>query len=285
MSTLQETLKMYKSRFSFILQTIRPILICQCLALIAFVSSEFVYVDSFGGWGRAFLWFLRLAVIILAIIQTFLYTPAAIRTFQKEIDGQTMDIHQSVLFQRMNILGFVQLFLYYVIYSLYMCVLAFAPGGFLIYLAVIFEKSWGLLMVMPAVILGVALIVYGSYINLSKIFFPLNIYFSRGLKPWKTMEESIRIGESYRKTIWKAVGGFALITVVGGLVTGGIHYLISPTDFVNSMLIDDYVPSFSYRVWTSFVAIVIGVFAITPLTYMYMSLAYTKLMRGESKLQ
>ena len=283
MSTLQETLKMYKSRFSFILQTIKPILIRQCLALIAFITAEFVYTDSFDGWGKAFLWFLRLAVIILAIIQTFLYTPAAIRTFQKDIDGQATDINQSVLFQRMNILSFIQLFLYYAVYLLYTLILAFAPGGFLIYLAVVFEKSWGLLMVMPAVVLGAALIVYGSYINLSKIFFPLNIYFSRGLKPLDSIQESIRIGESYRKIVWRAVGGFALITVVGGLVTGGIHYLINPTDFINSMRIDDYTPSFSYRVWTSFTAIVTGVFAITPLTYIYMSLAYAKLMRGEVK--
>ncbi len=283
MLTLRETLTLYKTRFSFILQTIRPILICQCLALVVIIGAEFVYVDSFSGWGRTVLWFFRLAIVLLAVIQTFLYTPAAIRTFQKHIDGQEIDIKQSVLFQRMNLLSFVQLFLYYVVYALYNLILAFVPGGFLIYLATIFENSWGLWMVMPAVILGVALIVYGSYINLSKIFFPLNIYFSRGLKPLDSVQESIRLGEAHRKTVWKAVLGFVSIVVTGALVTSGIHYLISPVEFINSFVIDKYTPTFSYRILSSFTAIVIGVFAITPLTYIYMSLAYTKLVRGEGK--
>lgn len=284
MSTLRETIHTYKTRFPFILQTIRPILICQCLALIAVVAGEFVYVDSFGGWGTAILWFLRLAVALIALVQMFLYTPAAIRTFQKQAEGQDMDISQSVLFQRMNLLSFVQLFFYYLVYALYIFILALAPGGFLIYLAIIFENSWGLLMVMPAVIAGIALIVYGSYINFSKIFFPLNIYFSKGLKPWECIQESIRIGEGYRKKVWKSVGGFVLLTLMGALVVSGIQYLISPTEFVATVLSDQYTPSFAYRTLTSFVAIIVGVFAITPLTYIYMSKAYVKIASGDRKV-
>lgn len=284
MSTLRETIRVYKTRFPFILQTIRPILICQCLALIAVVAGEFVYVDSFNGWGVAVLWFLRLAIILIALIQMFLYTPAAIRTFQKQAEGQDMDISQSVLFQRMNMLSFIQLFFYYIVYALYIFILALAPGGFLIYLAVIFEKSWGLLMVMPAVIAGIALIAYGSYINFSKIFFPLNIYFSKGLRPWECIQESIRIGEGYRKKVWKAVGGFMLLTLVGALIVSAVQYLISPTEFVATMLSDQYNPSFTYKVLSSFLAIIVGVFAITPLTYMYMSMTYVKIASGDKKV-
>ncbi len=277
MSILADTLSTYKKKFPFVLRTVRPILISQCIIVAIIILSYFVHTDDFSQVRQALLILMQAMVVVVAVVQVILYTPAALRTFQKEAEGIDEPIKKSVSIQRKRMWPFIQLMLYIFVYFVYYTLTSVVPGALLIYMAYYFLPTLTMIGSSILGVIGSALIVYGVAQNYCKMFFPINIYFAKHIAPLEAVQESIRFGETRRKGVWKAFGGFILISLIGLLIVMGLDYLISPEEFVKSLMIQKYQAPLDYRALTSFVSIIIGVFGVTPLTHMYMSKAYVKL--------
>jgi hypothetical protein len=135
-----------------------------------------------------------LLMIILSIINWLIYTPAVFRTFQKRAEGERVAIGDSIAFQRTRKWQYVVLSFWTFIYTLWYALLSIVPIVAGVYFGLGFAYLGGsvnLFVGTTLMFITVGFGVYAIYWNYPKIFFPLNVYFSKDKSPRDSVRESL----------------------------------------------------------------------------------------------
>jgi hypothetical protein len=272
---LNTTFTTYKEKFGEIFLVLKPLIVIQfsigiagILGAAGTVAQNWIYIII-----------ASIVTIVLSFMQAFVYTPATFRTLQKREFGEVTTIEDGVAFQKVNKWKFFITSLWAGLYSLGYALMSFIPfllGVF--FSGILFDKGGVAYIVVASLFLiaGCWSALYLLYKNFTKVFFALNVYFAKDLEPLENVQESIRLGEKYRKTIWGNIGGVFAINLIGMFI------VILPYIFNIDVFMKKVEPSLLFTSLTSLLQIAVGILFIAPMTYMYMSRAYKVLVERDS---
>lgn len=290
MEIINETFKDYKNKFKALAIVMMPLFVIQL------TLSVLITVGVFLGEGEevtdtALYTALGLGVIgiVLGVIMALFYFPAIIRVFQRQAEGQDMTITEAVKIQRRGseLWKFIKFCFCTLVFGIMYMILTIAPG-FVIVGAVILSGLKANVAIMGiAILVSIALTIYLFFMNMTKLAYALNIFFSsKGYGALQSVKEAIRIGTKYRIQTWGMLLGTMVFAIIGTIAQAAITFILmfiiegpQALSHMKDAMGTEMAPTLTSSLVSGVFTVGIQIFFITILVYMYMAKKYQEVRK------
>lgn len=290
MEIINETFKDYKNKFKALATAMMPLFIIQ-LALSILITVGVFLGDREEATDAQLYTALGLGVvgIVLGVIMTLFYFPAIIRVFQRKEEGQDMTITEAVKIQRRGseLWKFVKFGLCTLVFGIMYMILTIGPGFIIVGAVILSGLKTNVAIMGMAIFVCIALTIYLVFVNMTKLAYVLNIFFSsKGYGALQSVKEAIRIGTKYRIQTWGMLLGTMVFAIIGTIAQAVITFaLIFITEGPQAMshmkdaMVEGTGPSLASSLVSGVFTVGIQIFFITILVYMYMAKKYQEVRK------
>ncbi len=227
---LRESCATYKSNFKNIFMMSLPIVLMTYVAnYAAGEASGMLNARIFNGslivCGAVF-------IIAMLIVALFL-APALNRAVQKHEDGEAFNVKGGYDFMKTHKWKWVKVNVWGALYMLYRTWFYIIPGWLLIAYSVGSYRTNAYTSLY--FILGIVLIVIGILLNIHRFILFKTIFLSKDISPRDAVRESMSLGVSRMKDVWKMLLAMILVGLVIGVlsaIVSGIASFFGATDYV-----------------------------------------------------